>query len=609
MRENRQVWQRLAPSSGWAFGFLFLLCLALPLQVLAASFEVSLDRDSVIVGESASLTMRFEGGTPESIPTPPTLPNLHISNEGNARNISIVNGQVTTTISQSFGLTPLKPGAYVIPALQAKIDGQVYTSKAVTLTAVAAGNAGDGPATNALAFMRVVLPKPEAFVGEALTIECQAFIREGVANAENILQGFDAFNNSPLKADGFTVVKVAHGPHRRARVGNASFLLATIVTSVVPVKTGKQAISTFEPELVLQIPLNQRSRDPFGDPFGMFQRYREQRITMTADPQTINILPVPQDKAPPGYAGAVGTYTLTTSAAPTNVAVGDPVTLRIQISGRGALDSLVLPNLDLQNFKTYPPTSKTDTTDQLGLEGARTFEQVVVPQKADITGIPAVHFTYFDSDQKAFRTLTAPTIPLVVRPSSVFAAPSLNLSNANARGEPPPTRDIVHIKPRPGHLQPAVGPWIFQPWFLTLQVVPALVFLTALVRRRRSDALANNPRLRRRRQVERVVAEGLQQLRAQAGSNDSESFFATVFRLLQEQLGERLDVPAAAITEAVLEEKPASTTMPPPLLSSLHDLFQACNLARYAPVRDQQELAALIPRLESTLRELQQIKI
>ena len=38
------------------------------------------------------------------------------------------------------------------------------------------------------------------------------------------------------------------------------------------------------------------------------------------------------------------------------------------------------------------------------------------------------------------------------------------------------------------------------------------------------------------------------------------------------------------------------------------ELFQACNLARYAPVQSSQELAALIPKLEGVLRDLQQLK-
>jgi hypothetical protein len=34
-----------------------------------------------------------------------------------------------------------------------------------------------------------------------------------------------------------------------------------------------------------------------------------------------------------------------------------------------------------------------------------------------------------------------------------------------------------------------------------------------------------------------------------------------------------------------------------------------CNVARYAPIKSSQELVALIPKLEATLHELQQLKI
>jgi len=87
------------------------------------------------------------------------------------------------------------------------------------------------------------------------------------------------------------------------------------------------------------------------------------------------------------------------------------------------------------------------------------------------------------------------------------------------------------------------------------------------------------------------------------------SFFATLFRLLQEQLGERLDLPATAITEAVIEEHLRPRAVPTTTLAPLQELFQTCNLARYAPIKTSQELAAIIPRLESVLQELQGVKL
>ena len=80
-------------------------------------------------------------------------------------------------------------------------------------------------------------------------------------------------------------------------------------------------------------------------------------------------------------------------------------------------------------------------------------------------------------------------------------------------------------------------------------------------------------------------------------------------RLLQERLGERLDCPATAITEAVIDEKLRPRGVPDSTLEELHELFQACNLARYAPVRSSQELAAVIPKLESALRKLAEVRL
>ena len=158
------------------------------------------------------------------------------------------------------------------------------------------------------------------------------------------------------------------------------------------------------------------------------------------------------------------------------------------------------------------------------------------------------------------------------------------------------------------HSRKSRPPLVQQPWFLALQGVPVLALVSSVIWRKRKETLANNPRLRRQRQVAQLVREGLQQLQRLAAENKSDEFFATLFRLLQEQLGERLDLPASAITEAVIDERLRPRGVPAETLASLHELFQTCNLARYAPIKSSQELAAIIPKLESVLNQLRELK-
>ncbi len=75
---------------------------------------------------------------------------------------------------------------------------------------------------------------------------------------------------------------------------------------------------------------------------------------------------------------------------------------------------------------------------------------------------------------------------------------------------------------------------------------------------------------------------------------------------MQEQLGERLDLPASAITEAVLDEK-LRRRAPDELVQQLHELFQLCNQARYAPHRSTRELLELVPVVERSLAQLRDL--
>jgi hypothetical protein len=586
------------------FALVALLWFA-PFHLLAASFTATLDRETVTVGESATLMLSFEGGEPKAIPALPSLPNLRVTGEGSSRNISMVNGQVTSSISQSFALIPTQPGEYIIPPLQAEIDGRVLTTKALKLTAVKASAPAADSSGGKLAFFKLFVPRKEVYVGEVLGIEFQVYIREGIANGESILEEFDRYGACPLKVEGVSILKTAHAQRRRVRSGNSTYGVATLVTSISPVKTGPLTLGSMGVTLPLQIPLPNQRPDFFGR-----VRVEERRVALAAEPETLTVLPLPKENLPANFNGAVGSFSMTLSAGPTNVAAGDPVTVRIQISGRGAFDSLALPEQSAwRDFKTYPPTTKVETTDALGLQGTKTFEQLVVPQSTDIKALPPVLFSFFDPEQKRYCTLTQPAVPLTVRPGGAAPTPVVAATTRTASDNPPPAQDIVHIKPRLGTVAELSPPLLLQSWFLALQAVPVLAWLSAVVWRRRADQLANNPRLRRRRQVAQIVRQGLSELRQHAAENRSDDFFAALFRLLQEQLGERLDLPASAITEAVIEEHLRPRGVPEAALTSLHELFQTCNLARYAPIKSSQELAAIIPKFEDVLRNLQGLKL
>lgn len=568
----------------------------------AATFTAALDRDTVYVGEPVTLTLSFAGGEPDAPPAIPSLNNVRVRYLGPRTQITIVNGQQSASYDFIYTLTPAQPGDYAVPALRARVGRQWLTSSPLTFRALKPGTAaGNADLTSRLAFLRLSVPKTNLYVGEVIPLE----IRLYVYDAENV-------QNPQLTAEGWTFGALSEPLRQRVQVGNAIYHLLIFRIAAMPAKSGPLTLGPAQCQLVLKVPVQgrRRSNDPFelfdDDFFGFFgPRYQRVPKTLSSEAHAIQVHPLPAQNVPKSFAGAVGQYTFSASASPTNVAVGDPITLRFEISGRGSLDNLSLPSFDLPEFQTYPPTSQVKTTDELGIEGVKTFEQVVVPQSLAARQLPALSFSFFDPEQQRYVELEHPAVPLVVRPAAAAPAAPTVIAGTSQPASPPPRQDIVHIKTRPGRLLAVGAPLLARPWLLSLQAVPLLALLTALLWRRWQDTLANDPRLRRRRQVRAMLRTGLRELPALARAEQGEAFFATVFRLLQEQIGERLGVPASSITGEVVETRLRPAGLAPEAAGLLRELFQTCDQARYAPPQSTQELLSLVPVVEAAFRALQ----
>jgi hypothetical protein len=568
----------------------------------AVTFSTSLDRDVINVGESADLSLTFDGGGPKGNPSMPNIPGLDIAYVGPSSQFSFVNGQTSSTITHHFTVTARRPGVYTIPALAIEVDGRRLTSEPLKLTVSQTGPPSEAgiKAGSEVAFARLVLPKRDLYVGEVSTAELQIWLRDDVQNFGNL-------QLSSLPADGFNLGKMTEHQRYRSQQGDRTYTVVPIAITLTAVKSGTLSLGPLTAQLVIVLPSADRGGDPFFRQF--FNSGEQKQISVTTDTLDVQALKLPPN-APADFNGAIGRFSMTVTEGPTNVSAGDPITVHVRIEGRGALDTIRLPDFSTWNgFKTYPPTAKTEYADQQGLDGDKTFEQIVTPQNPDVRELPGFSFTYFDPDRKAYQTVSQPALPITVHPAGAAPVPSIAVAKPATQESTPAQQDILPAKVELGVVTVTGTPLLAQPGFLALQTLPVLAFLAAFIWRRHQDNLANNPRLRRQRQVAQLVRDGLVELRQFAAANDSEQFFAALFRLLQEQLGERLDCPASAITESVVDDRLGALVVPPATLAGLRELFQLCNQARYAPVRDPQELSAVAGKFETVTRELQSLKV
>jgi hypothetical protein len=570
----------------WAFGLLFLFVAAW--AAWGASVTAAVDRTMVPVGESITLSLTFEGANPNSPPPLPPIPNFRTSGSTGYRSEMIFDGtRNSMKYTFQYGLLATQVGEVTIPSIQVPVAGQVLVSQPIRLRVISSSDAAAAQtaAVSNLAFVRLIVPKTDVYVGEPFVVEIHLYWQ----NAKDI-------RIPQLRAEGFALSQLPEPAQSRTRVGNGVYNLAVFRLSARAAQTGMLTLGPAEESLFVFTRQNFFGQPLDGGP-----------VNIASESVPMRVSPLPTEGVPEGFNGAMGSYRLAVDAGPTSLAVGDPVTVRVKISGTGALDALTYPTqAEWRDFNVYPPTSKLEAADPLGLSGTRNFEQVVIPQNHEIKSLPPFKFSFFDPQAKQYRTLSGPNIPLTIRPGSGSSGPVPVLTNLTAHAQPQEV-DIIHIRP---HLElgAAPTPWITHPWFLGIQAVPVMLWLGIYLRRRQNESLANNPRLRRRREVAVRIRDGLKELRSHSAAGSSNEFFALLFRLLQEQVGERLDLPSSAITESIVDERLGGRGLPEETLKAIRDLFQACNLARYAPVRDSQELAAWVPKLESVLRDLQSVQ-
>ncbi len=154
----------------------------------------------------------------------------------------------------------------------------------------------------------------------------------------------------------------------------------------------------------------------------------------------VEILPLPHEGRPAGFDGLIGAYSVSASATPNEVNVGDPITLTVKITGPDSQLVKDGPNLGAQ--PAFSEHFKFDPAGWERLQGTQSeaiFQTTVRALDTEITEIPPVEVPYFDSDAGSYRVARSEAIPLTVRPSRVVtladAVVSSSLLPPSAREE------------------------------------------------------------------------------------------------------------------------------------------------------------------------------
>ena len=310
-------------------------------------------------------------------------------------------------------------------------------------------------------------------------------------------------------------------------------------------------------------------------------------VTISSPSSELKVLPLPNDGRPKDFSGAVGEFQVSTEISPARVAVGDPLTLRLHVSGSGNFDRVDSSMFDhLEHWKTYPPKSSFKASDTIGYKGDKVFEQPLIASQPGEKTIPALDFNYFNPSTRQYERART-------QPINVVVAASLSDSSLTAPGGSGLPADMANrsaggLRPDHPHPQDTVSelrPLYFQATFLALPGTLALILAGSLLFVRPHAV----------RVTSKSAARALAELTSAARAGDVSAFLVLARTTLVQTLAARWHVSPEEITPAELHKRLGAGG------EEIQKLFALADEARYSDFKpgsmDIQHWLGLIGRL------------
>jgi len=573
---------------------------ARPARAEAPRFQADVDRTQVTVGDAFVFEVTLGVGQDQlSDYRPPDFKGLRVLSASRQPNQSTqmqfggAGMFVQATYTWQYQLQAQQKGSVVIGPARIRVNGHEYKTSPVTVVVGTAGGTAPPPMPSAQArpaspspaapaggappeaasggsFIRLVTDKQKAYVGEAISATWFLYLNQPAdkydTQVEPTMEGFWTEDVTLPSRRGGMVLNEEVVQGRQYQVGPA------MRKALFPLHPGRLTIGPMEAQL---------SRVDF---FGTAMRSQRLRST----PTVLEILPLPTQGQPNAFDPAnVGTFTLTRRIDRTQVATGEAVTVTLEIGGHGNIRKVALPPAPkLDGWKTYDPRVQVNLDPGNGVEGTKSAEILMLPERPGSFEIPAQTLDYFDPAQEKYEQATVPAIAVTVTGAAIagaggVAAPAGPLPGAGLE-------NVIAGEIRPIHARGELrrdlsATFLHTSAFAGVLIGPPLLFVVALLGLGLRDKLSADTGATRRRRSRKKVQAHLAAAEAHRRRHDLGAFYNELDRVVREALSHRLGVAAAGLRMDELRDHLGTLGLRDADTAGVVALLEECDRARFAP--------------------------
>lgn len=496
-----------------------LIVLASSVSVAQARVKVEsgFEPSTLQAGRTGEFKITLQGTQLQAQGTIPTVDGLEFISSGQQRSFDMTNNHMVSTLTYTFKVRAREPGQYTLPSFELKVGQETFTIPEHTLEVVPRSK----EETDQL-MLELTLPRETFYVGETVPFDVTLLAAETVRG--QLLQAAPVQVGEAFTMADFTIQPSRQYTHKAGK----PFQAISWPSALTTLKSGEHELS-FEMNLAVvsddpQQARHSRSMSPLFDSFfdNMFRQ--QEQVRLITPPLNVNVIPLPDKGKPEGFTGAIGLFSITEPTPASPVArVGEPLTLKVEISGEGNFSRLTPPALTNDaTWRSYTPKMEFIGRDPRKFEGKQVIEYVVIPREAGLQPLPKVRFSYFNPETREYIVLS----PDSGRTIEVLPAPPGSTPSVMAATEAPPSvepdGEILPIMLHPGRWSSVREPWLRQPAFWVLQLLPALAITALLIIRRRQWRLEHDPVYALRQKARKALHHAHEALvQAHQQNNDS----------------------------------------------------------------------------------------
>jgi len=502
----------------------------------------------------------------------------------------MVNGHTSSSssITYTYILSAKKNGSFTIPAAHVTAGGKTITSNELHIKVSGQAQQGGQHGGHQQSSTGEIRNAGSSISGSDLFIKVTAS-KQHVREQEPILLtykvytlvGLTQLNGKMADLKSFYSREVPLPQEKQFHIENLNGKPYRTVTwqqyVVFPQTTGKLEIPsiTYEGIVVQQ----NRNVDPFEAFFNGGSGYVEVKKQIKAPGITIQVDPLPQ--RPAGFSGGVGRYSISAQLDKDEVKANDPVKLRVVVTGVGNMKLLKQPEVKFpKDFDHYDAkvTDKTQLTTS-GLEGSITYDFLAVPRHQGDYEIPAIEYTYFDTQANAYKTVKTEPFKLHVEKGS-------GSSSATYTGQEDVkllNSDIHYIKTG-DTLQRGVNEFFFastEYWVSLALLLLGFISLFIIFRQR---AIENADIVKQRAgKANKVATKRLKKAAKLMAGGKQNEFYDEVLRALWGYVGDKLNMPVEQLSRENISQQLESRNVSSETISQFIGALDECEFARYAP--------------------------